>query len=85
MTWAEIGAKVGQRNLSVTADRYTHAMMDYTEIDRAKLLKRVRSEVGLGPESPEREVKRLHLMLTPSTRLKDVLSEASYVRGSKLD
>src|SRR5262249_8377559 len=41
-TWAEIGAKVGQRNLSVTADRYTHAMMDYTEIDRAKLLKRVR-------------------------------------------
>lgn len=43
MTWAEIGALVGQRNLSVTADRYTHAMVDYREIDRAKLLGRVRT------------------------------------------
>lgn len=41
-TWAEIGAKVGQRNLSVTADRYTHAMLDYGEIDRARLLGCVR-------------------------------------------
>lgn len=41
-TWAEIGARVGQRNLSVTADRYTHAMLDYGEIDRPKLLGRVR-------------------------------------------
>jgi integrase len=41
-TWAEIGARVGQRNLSVTADRYTHAMLDYVEIDRPKLLGRVR-------------------------------------------
>ena len=37
-TWAEIGARVGQRNISVTADRYTHAMLDYGEIDRQKLL-----------------------------------------------
>ena len=42
-SWAEIGAKVGQRNLSVTADRYTHAMLDYGEIDRTKLLERVRA------------------------------------------
>ncbi len=42
-SWAEIGAKVGQRNLSVTADRYTHAMLDYGEVDRAKLLERVRA------------------------------------------
>jgi integrase len=41
VSWAEIGASVGQRNLSVTADRYTHAMMDYREIDRAGLLRRV--------------------------------------------
>jgi integrase len=40
--WAEIGARVGQRNLSVTADRYTHAMLDYGEVDRTKLLGRVR-------------------------------------------
>jgi hypothetical protein len=44
MSWAEIGAKVGQRNLSVTADRYTHVMLEYGEIDRAKLLGRVRTK-----------------------------------------
>jgi hypothetical protein len=43
MSWAEIGARVGQRNLSTTADRYTHVLMDYREIDRAKLLGRVRT------------------------------------------
>jgi integrase len=42
MSWAEIGAKVGQRNLSTTADIYTHVLMDYREIDRFKLLERVR-------------------------------------------
>jgi integrase len=42
-SWAEIGARVGQRNLSVTADTYSHALFDYREIDRAKLLKRVRA------------------------------------------
>jgi integrase len=43
MSWAEIGAKVGQRNLSTTADIYTHVLMDYREIDRPKLLERVRA------------------------------------------
>jgi integrase len=42
-TWAEIGAKVGQRNLSTTADTYTHVLMDYREIDRPRLLKRART------------------------------------------
>ena len=42
-TWAEIGRLVGQRKLSVTADTYTHVLMDYREIDRAKLLERVRA------------------------------------------
>jgi integrase len=40
-TWAEIGELVGQRSKLVTADRYTHALLDYREIDRAKLLARV--------------------------------------------
>jgi integrase len=40
MRWAEIGAKVGQRNLSTTADIYTHVLMDYREIDRPTLLER---------------------------------------------
>jgi integrase len=43
VSWAEIGARVGQRNLSVTADTYTHILMDYREIDRSKLLERVRT------------------------------------------
>jgi integrase len=42
VSWAEIGAGVGQRNLSVTADRYTHVLMDHRELDRGKLLERVR-------------------------------------------
>jgi integrase len=43
MTWAEIGAQVGQRNLSVTADRYTRVLLDPRGVDRAKLLSRVRT------------------------------------------
>lgn len=36
-------AGVGQRSRIVTADRYTHALIDYREIDRAKLLRRART------------------------------------------
>jgi integrase len=43
VSWAEIGARVGQRNLSTTADTYTHVLMDYREIARPKLLGRVRA------------------------------------------
>jgi hypothetical protein len=43
VSWAEIGARVGQRNLSTTADTYTHVLMDYREINRSELLKRVRT------------------------------------------
>jgi integrase len=39
---AEIGDRVGQRSRIVTADRYTHALVDYRELDRGKLLARVR-------------------------------------------
>ena len=53
-TWAEIGAKVGQRNLSVTADRYTHVLMDYREVDRAKLLERARAVPTPVPTSGDR-------------------------------
>jgi hypothetical protein len=37
------GELVGQRSRLITADRYTHALVDYREIDRRKLLERVRS------------------------------------------
>ena len=51
VSWAEIGAQVEQRNLSVTADTYTHVLMDYREIDRAKLLKRARTRQTYGHTS----------------------------------
>jgi integrase len=36
--WARIGEFVGQRNLSVTADTYTHVLLDETELDYGRLL-----------------------------------------------
>jgi integrase len=41
--WATIGARVGQRNLSVTADTYTHAMVDPAEANWADVLVRART------------------------------------------
>jgi integrase len=37
-TWALIGARVGQRSLSVTADTYTHVLLDDRELDHSALL-----------------------------------------------
>ncbi len=39
-TWALIGARVGQRSLSVTADTYTPVLLDDRELDHARLLPR---------------------------------------------
>ena len=36
--WARIGEFVGQRNLAVTANTYTHVLSDETELDYAELL-----------------------------------------------
>jgi hypothetical protein len=36
--WARIGEFVGQRNLSVTADVYSHVLGDETELDYTGLL-----------------------------------------------
>ena len=36
--WARIGEWVGQRNLAVTADTYTHVLTDETELDYQALL-----------------------------------------------
>ena len=38
MPWARIGEYVGQRDLAVTANTYTHVMLDETELDYAELL-----------------------------------------------
>jgi integrase len=37
-TWALIGARVGQRSLSVTADTYTHVLLDDRELNHAQLV-----------------------------------------------
>ena len=41
--WARIGARVGQRSITVTASIYTHALLDPREIDRPFLLERART------------------------------------------
>lgn len=41
--WARIGEFVGQRNLSITADTYTHVLVDETELDYENLLAHARS------------------------------------------
>ena len=38
VSWAEIGRLVGQRKLSITADTYTHVMVERREVDYAALL-----------------------------------------------
>ena len=42
-TWALIGARVGQRSLSVTADTYTHVLLDDRELDHARLFGELRT------------------------------------------
>jgi integrase len=36
--WARIGEHVGQRNLAVTANTYTHVLTDEAEVDYAALI-----------------------------------------------
>jgi integrase len=38
VSWARIGELVGQRNLAVTANTYTHVLVDEAELDVARLL-----------------------------------------------
>ena len=38
MPWARIGEFVGQRNLSVTANTYTHVLVSEDELDYQALL-----------------------------------------------
>jgi hypothetical protein len=38
MSWARIGALVGQRDLAVTANTYSHALIDESEVEYAELL-----------------------------------------------
>jgi len=43
VSWARIGELVGQRNLAVTANTYTHVLVDETELDYRKVLKPTRT------------------------------------------
>jgi hypothetical protein len=55
VSWAVIGEKVGQRNLAVTANTYTHALIDGREGDRPKLLARVTRARTVAPSVTSRE------------------------------
>jgi integrase len=46
VSWAEIGERMGQKSKLVTADTYTHALIDGREVDRPKLLERASSAVA---------------------------------------
>jgi integrase len=54
VSWADIGERVGQRSRLVTADTYSHALIDSREVDRAKLLARLSDLPG-----------RAHVVPTP--------------------
>lgn len=45
-TWALIGQRVGQRSLSVTADTYTHVLIDDRELDHCALAAETASASG---------------------------------------
>jgi integrase len=47
--WARIGEHVGQRNLAVTANTYTHVLSDETELDYAGLVDGVQTPVQTWP------------------------------------
>jgi integrase len=38
--WARIGEHVGQRNLAVTANTYSHVLADERELDYGKMIRR---------------------------------------------
>ena len=42
-SWADIGERVGQRSKLVTADTYSHALLDTREVDRKPLIERIRA------------------------------------------
>lgn len=44
-SWAVIGERMGQRSKLVTADTYTHALIDSREVDRRGLFARLSTEV----------------------------------------
>jgi integrase len=41
-TWALIGARVGQRSLSVTADTHTHVLLDERKLEHGRLVRQLR-------------------------------------------
>ena len=43
-SWAEIARFVGQRKLSITADTYTHVLVDGREVDLLDLLAQAQTE-----------------------------------------
>jgi len=73
---AAIARFVGQRKLSVTADTYTHVLVDEREVDLGKLLARWLSDcLGQGASSArERGIIQTPCRCTTATRAMRVLT-----------
>ena len=57
-SWAR-RRRVGQRSRLVTADRYSHALVDYRPVDRSELLARVQAVSPLvAPAAPKKPITR---------------------------
>jgi integrase len=54
--WARIGEHVGQRNLGVTANTYTHVLSDEAELDLEALLCSSGATPGATPERTKRRI-----------------------------
>jgi integrase len=52
LSWARIGERLGQRNLAVTANTYTHVLLDETELKYQDVLKEAR--ISSSRETPVR-------------------------------
>jgi site-specific recombinase XerD len=52
VSWAEIGERMGQRSKAITADTYSHVLIDPREIDRQTLLMRIRAARMVPPLAP---------------------------------
>ena len=67
MPWARIGEWVGQRNLAVTANTYTHVLADETELDYAELLSTLRIGAACGGSlTPAAKATRLGVSRQPA-------------------
>ena len=73
--WARIGEHVGQRNLAVTANTYTHVLSDETELDYERVVRRDGAPLKAGPRQEGQGLEGL-------THLLDDALHRAFVEGA---